>query len=136
MASPRSTLRMTRPSARALIIVAEDDSALSRLSLSTAAIDQASIVALVEASRGPIRILLIGWNARARTVVAELENYAEPGSVLTVVADFGEPDLPDLRSLTATVERGCTTSRTVLDRHVSASPDHIIVLPYADDLPA
>ena len=119
---------------RSLILVAEDDSVLATLSPSTAVIDETAITALVDAAEDPSRVLLIGWNERAKTVVGELDNYAEPGSVLTVLAEFGEPELPTLRNLTATIQRGGTTSRNVLETHVTPALDHVIVLPYSDDL--
>lgn len=119
---------------RSLIVVAEDDSVLGTLAASSAVVDEAAITALVYAAEGPSRILLIGWNRRARTVVDELDKYAEPGSVLTVLAELGDPQLPALRNLTATIERGSTTSRNVLDTHVTPALDQVIVLPYSDDL--
>jgi hypothetical protein len=117
-----------------LILVAEDDSVLPTLSTSTAVIDHSAITALVNASEGPTRVLLIGWNGRAGMIVRELDKYAEPGSTLTVLADLGQPQLPALRNLTADIQPGSTTSRSVLDMHVTPALDQVIVLPYADNL--
>ncbi len=119
---------------RSLIVVAEDDSALATLLVSNAVVDETAITALVDAAEGPCRVLLIGWNERAKTVVGELDNYAEPGSILTVLAELGEPELPALQNLTATIQRGSTTSRNVLEMHVTPALDQVIVLPYSDDL--
>ncbi|HET6153691.1 MAG TPA: hypothetical protein VFE15_12075, partial [Marmoricola sp.] len=119
---------------KALIMVAEDDSALSSLTVSSASIDESAITALPARGEDPSKVLLIGWNERAFTVVRELDAYAEPGSLLTILTEFGEPELPTLANLTPTIIRGRTTSRAVLDTHVVADLDQIIVLCYSDDL--
>jgi voltage-gated potassium channel Kch len=119
---------------QALIMVAEDDSALQQLSPSTAVVDEAAITALPGRAEAPSTVLLMGWNERGGTVVQELDAYAEPGSQLTVLTEFGEPELPELVNLTATVVRGSTTSRAVLEAHVRRELDQIVVLCYSDDL--
>jgi voltage-gated potassium channel Kch len=119
---------------RPLIVLAEDDSALGSLLPSAGAIDKASVSPLPNITEPPKRVLLLGWNERAKAVVSELDNYAEARSQLTILAEFGEPHLPPLRNLQATVERGSTTSRDVLDRYVTPALDQIIVLPYSDHL--
>ena len=43
-----------------------------------------------EADR-PTRALILGWNERAPIVVSELDNYAAPGSTLTVLTAYGAP---------------------------------------------
>lgn len=119
---------------QALIMVAEDDSALQALSPSTAAVDESAITALREKTEDPSAALLLGWNERAQTVVRELDAYAVAGSTLTILTEFGEPELPELANLTATVVHGRTTSREVLSSYVTADLDQIIVLCYSDDL--
>jgi voltage-gated potassium channel Kch len=118
----------------ALIMVAEDDSALDGLTASRAPVDEAAINALTDRSEAPTRALLIGWNERAHTVVRELDAYAEPGSALTVLTEFGDPDLPELANLSVSVERGRTSSRPVLEQHVDPGLDQVIVLCYSDHL--
>lgn len=117
-----------------LIMVAEDDSALGSLSVSSAAVDEAAITAMQGRGEQPSKALLLGWNERAYTVVKELDAYAEPGSVLTIVTELGDPQLPPLVNLTPTVVRGRTTARSVLDQYVTADLDQIVVLCYSDDL--
>ncbi|MCZ4498953.1 MAG: TrkA-N domain protein [Marmoricola sp.] len=119
---------------KALIMVAEDDSALEALTASTAPVDESVITALTERTEDPSTALLLGWNERAYTVVRELDAYAEPGSALTILTEFGEPELPVLENLTATIVHGRTTSRDVLSAYVTADLDQIIVLCYSDDL--
>jgi len=119
---------------QALIMVAEDDSALQALTPSTATVDESAITALREKTEDPSSALLLGWNERADTVVRELDAYAVAGSTLTVLTEFGQPVLPELVNLTATVVHGRTTSREVLSSYVTADLDQIIVLCYSDDL--
>jgi voltage-gated potassium channel Kch len=127
---PRDTLVGTR----ALIMVAEDDSALEGLTSSTAEVDESVITALTGRTEEPSTALLLGWNERAYTVVRELDAYAEPGSQLTILTEFGDPELPPLTNLTPTIVRGKTTSREVLNQHVSTELDQVIVLCYSDHL--
>ncbi len=109
-----------------LIVVAGDDSMLATLRHSCAEVDESAITASVNAAEGPSRVLLIGWNESTKTVVAELDNYAEPGSVLTVLTELGEPQLPVLRNLVATIQRGSTTARKRPGDacHASLGPGH------------
>jgi voltage-gated potassium channel Kch len=117
-----------------LIMVAEDDSVLDALTASTAQVDESAITALGDRSEQASTALLLGWNERAHTVVRELDAYAEPGSTLTIVTEFGEPDLPPLTNITPTIVRGRTTSREVLDQYAHPGLDQVIVLCYSDHL--
>ena len=117
-----------------LIMVAEDDSALESLSVSGAGVDVSAITAVQDRHEQPSTALLLGWNERAYTVVQELDAYAEPGSLLTIVTELGDPELPVLENLTPTVVRGRTTSRAVLDQYVREDLDQIVVLCYSDHL--
>jgi voltage-gated potassium channel Kch len=119
---------------KVLIMVAEDDSALASLTVSSAPVDEAAITALQGKEDLPSTALLLGWNERARTVVRELDAYAAPGSRLTVLTEMGSPELPELVNLTATVVQGNTTARPVLDQYVTTDLDQIIVLCYSDHL--
>src|SRR4051812_17745134 len=82
----------------------------------------------------PTQALLIGWNDRAPIVLRELDRYAPPGSALTVLTAYGEPVVPSLPNLSVTVVNASSTSRAVLDEHVGAELDQIIVLCYDRDL--
>jgi ion channel POLLUX/CASTOR len=117
-----------------LIVVVEDDSALDGQARS---LTEPALNRLGEQhghDDHPTQALLIGWNQRAPIVVRELDRYAPPGSTLTVVTAYGEPALPPLTNLAVTVVRASTTNRAVLDEHVSAALDQIIVLCYDDYL--
>jgi Trk K+ transport system NAD-binding subunit len=117
-----------------LIVVAEDDSALEgqARSLTEPALNR--LGEQVGSDAHPTQALLIGWNDRAPIVVRELDRYAPPGSALTVVTTYGDPELPEFQNLAVTVVKAQSTSRSVLDEHVTAALDQIIVLCYDRDL--
>jgi voltage-gated potassium channel Kch len=118
-----------------LIVVVEDDSALATATASTAAVVESLITGFEGRDETPSQALLIGWNERAAAVVRELDAYAEPGSELVVLTEFGTPDLPPLTNLTATLERGRTTDRATLERFVHGDLDQVIVLCYSEQFP-
>jgi voltage-gated potassium channel Kch len=117
-----------------LIVVVEDDSALEgqTRSLTEPALNR--LGEQIDSEVRPTQALLVGWNDRAPIVVRELDRYAPPGSALTVVTAYGEPDVPTLSNLAVTVVKASSTSRAVLDEHVGADLDQIIVLCYDRDL--
>ena len=117
-----------------LIVVVEDDSALEgqSRSLTEPALNRLGSETGAEAQ--PTQALMIGWNDRAPIVVRELDRYASPGSTLTVLTAYGEPDLPAFQNLAVTVVKASTTSRSVLEEHVGANLDQIVVLCYDRDL--
>src|SRR5207342_1317584 len=86
-----------------LIVVVEDDSALED---QTRSLTEPALNRLGEAHATDVRptqALLVGWNDRAPIVVRELDRYAPPGSTLTVLTAYGEPELPALANLAVTV---------------------------------
>jgi voltage-gated potassium channel Kch len=117
-----------------LIVVVEDDSALEGQSRSLTEPALNRLGEQLTSDAHPTQALLIGWNDRAPIVVRELDRYATPGSTLTVVTTYGEPDLPAFENLAVTVVKAQSTSRAVLNQHVTASLDQIIVLCYDRDL--
>lgn len=118
-----------------LVIVAEDDSMLAAAPRSTASVDEARINTAVVAPEATSKVLMLGWNERAATVVRELDEYAQAGSTLEILTEFGTPDVPTLANLTVEVSRGRTSDRATLDRFTITDYDQIIVLCYSDELP-
>jgi Trk K+ transport system NAD-binding subunit len=117
-----------------LIVVVEDDSALEGQSRSLTEPALNRLGEQLTSDAQPTQALLVGWNDRAPIVVRELDRYATPGSTLTVLTTYGEPELPDFQNLAVTVVKAQTTSRAVLNQHVTADLDQIIVLCYDRDL--
>ncbi len=118
--------------AQQLIVVAADDSVLTTAGRSVAAVDDSVVSGFAGRDQSPTDALLIGWNERATAVVRELDSYVEPGSRLTVLTEFGTPDLPPLVNLTADVVRGRTTDRATLAGHVHTGLAQVIVLCYSE----
>ena len=120
---------------RELVVIASDDSALNGAALSSTVVDEGAITDAVFTPSHSTRALVIGWNSRAAAVVRELDAYAEPGSELVVVSEYGEAALPPLTNLMATIQRGATSDRAILDLLDLPSFNQVIVLAYSDHLP-
>ena len=118
----------------ALIAVAEDDDRLVNAAPSRAEVDETAIVAAARAPEGSSRVLVIGWNRRAPTVIQQLDAYVAPGSELLVLTAFGDASFAAPRNLEVTVQRASTTERATLAATDPASFDQIIVMCYSDDL--
>lgn len=86
------------------------------------------------------KTLLLGWNSRAAVIIRELDNYAAPGSVLTVIADGDnieeavERVREQLDNHTLEFRKGDTTDRATLEAAGPEQYQHIIVLCYSDHL--
>lgn len=117
-----------------LIVVAEDDSALSSLSRAAARPDLTALGHEDGTDAHATAAVLIGWNERAPIVLRELDHYAEPGSTLTVVTGYGTPEIPPLENLAVTVVSGPTTDRATLEKYVVDGLDQVLVLCYSDHL--
>jgi voltage-gated potassium channel Kch len=117
-----------------LIVVVEDDSALEgqARSMTEPALNRLGTQTSTDVH--PTQALLIGWNQRAPIVLRELDRYAPAGSTLTVLTAYGEPVVPAFQNLAVSVVKASSTNRAVLEEHVGADLDQIIVLCYDDDL--
>ena len=119
---------------RALVVVAEDDSVLEGAATSTATVQTDALADQRPPEPHPDHTVLLGWNDRGPVVVSELDAFAAPGATLTIVATYGEPDVPATGRLAVTVVRADTTRRSVLEEHLGTGPERVIVLCYSDDL--
>lgn len=118
-----------------LVVVAEDDSVLASALRTTGTVDEARINSAPVAPEATSKVLMLGWNERAATVVRELDEYAQSGSTLEILTEFGTPDVPTLANLSVTVTRGRTSDRRTLDGFGIKEYDQVIVLCYSDELP-
>jgi voltage-gated potassium channel Kch len=119
---------------QALVVLAEDDSALSAQARAGARPDLDALGEESGTDAHATSAVLIGWNERAPIVLRELDHYAEPGSTLTVVTAYGTPIIPELQHLAVTVVQAPTTDRATLEQHVVDGLDQVLVLCYSDDL--
>ncbi|THV24304.1 CASTOR/POLLUX-related putative ion channel [Glycomyces paridis] len=116
-----------------LILIAADDSAI-RLDGSRPVIDESAIVARAEAGNRAERTLVLGWNARSRTILEQLDQYVAPGSVTDVVTDH--PDAadairrigPQMRVQGLNFKEDDTTDRRLLESLNPGAYHHIIAL--------
>ncbi|MCC3765771.1 NAD-binding protein [Glycomyces sp. TRM65418] len=121
-----------------LILIAADDSAIV-LDGSRPVIDESAIVARAEAGSRPERTLILGWNAKTRMVLEQLDQYVAPGSITDVVSDH--PDAaeairkigPTMRVQGLNFKEDDPTDRRLLESLNPGSYDHIIAL-CADDV--
>jgi voltage-gated potassium channel Kch len=122
-----------------VIAITEDDDTLI-VSKEAGVVDEGAIRPPRQQPRQPERILLLGWNHRASTIVRELNNYVPPRSVVKVVANANLPQDKaaafgaSLKNLTFEFQRADTTSRAVLEKLDVRSFQHIILLCYEQQL--
>lgn len=125
-----------------VIALASDDSVLAVAKPSQAEIQPEAVDTAGTLDQSPQRVLILGWNGRSATVVKELDNYLQTGSVLTVVAEH--PTAADeialrctgLRNLTLKFQAANTTARLTLDGLGVENYDSVIVMCYSDTLDA
>ena len=122
-----------------VIAITEDDDTLI-VSQTAAPIEEDAIRAPRKQPAKPERILLLGWNHRASTIVRELNNYVAPGSAVKVVANVNVPQQKvaafgaALKNLTFEFQQGDTTNRALLEKLNVPSFDHVILLCYEGQL--
>ena len=117
-----------------VIAIAEDDSRLQDAGGIVGSVDESAIVAAQRRPEPPSRALILGWNDRGATIVAELDEYVAEGSKLVVVSELGDVEFAAPQRMTSTVTRASTTERTALEALNVATFDQIIVLCYSDQL--
>lgn len=123
-----------------LVVIASDDDALLTIERASGAVDEAAIRVVPRAGPAPERLLVLGWNQRAPTVIRELDGYVGAGSKITVLTDDERAEHAlangggELRNLRATLRSGDTLDRPTLDALEADSFDHLIVLSASDRL--
>jgi voltage-gated potassium channel Kch len=139
LASPDGDVKLnplpsTSINGHSVIAIAEDDSRLLNAVELAGRVDEGAIVAAERRPEAPSRALVLGWNDRGSTIVAELDEYVADGSELVVVSELGEPGFPAPARLTVDVRQASTTDRQSLEQLNVATFDQIVVLCYSDHL--
>ena len=119
----------------ALILIAEDDSAIALSENARPEVDSGAIREPRPRREEPERTLILGYNDRAPTMISHLDRYVPPGSEVTVVTPEGAglPDRFDAPgNQTVSFRVGNTTDRRTLDELEVPSYDHVIVLSNSD----
>lgn len=122
-----------------VIAIAEDDDTIKLTAVTVPNIDEQAIRAANLDPATPERTLILGWNERAPTIIAELDNYVGPGSAVTVVAEIegwksANGSLPTCKNQMVTYQFGDTNDRDLLDSLEVQTYDYIIVLSYSDTM--
>jgi ion channel POLLUX/CASTOR len=117
-----------------LIAIAEDDTRLATAAPATAEPDPALIVSEPSRDGGPQRVMVLGWNRGAASVVSEFDNFLRPGSEIVVAtaddraeATLGR-DCSDLSNARCRFTDGETTDRATLEQLNPEGFDHLVVL--------
>jgi len=121
-----------------VIAISEDDDTVVVSELEDYEIEESAICTAQPGAPVPERILLLGWNWRAPTIINELDNYVAPGSQITVVADSAEREAQltlhcaELENQTVMFQQADITDRRTLDSLPFETIDHVILLSYSD----
>jgi hypothetical protein len=116
-----------------LIAISEDDDTVV-LAPQRAPIDPSAITAIPNSPPTRERTLVLGWNARARGVIMQLDEYVSAGSEVLVVARHDDaatalkPLTDDVKNLFLDFKEEDSSDRSVLDSLGVEKFDHIIVL--------
>src|SRR5215218_3349865 len=119
-----------------IVLIAEDDSTIALSEHQVPEFDASALRKPPSREPRPERTLILGWNDRAPTIVAELDNYVHSGSEVTVVTPDGAVPpsrFDELINQSVTSSEGDTTDRRTLDRLEVSSYDHVIVLGSLDE---
>ena len=126
-----------------VIAISEDDDTVILSGLPAPAINEAALQRPAAPAAPQIeRTLILGWNKRGNTIIRELDNYVPSGSQVFVVAsdpaaaDAFKDAAEGLRHLEVFYEPGDTADRSTLDGLQIPTYDHVILLCYADLMPA
>jgi voltage-gated potassium channel Kch len=123
-----------------LIAIAEDDARLAAATPFQGELDDDAIVARPARSEEPARVLILGWNSRTPSVIAEFDKYLSQGSRIQVVADWApaleaiEREAGELSNSELEFEVGNTTDRRTLDALGVEGYQHVVVMCYSEQL--
>lgn len=115
-----------------IIVIAEDDSTIELAPAGSPVDSQVTGVGKEESI--PERTLILGSNAQLPLMLAELNEYVAPGSVVTIASSHPVPHLEAYENLTISVTEADTSERRVLTSLEPGTYGHILVLAYRDHL--
>lgn len=122
-----------------IIAITEDDDTLI-VNSNNHLIDDSCIVDVKRAESGPEKILLLGWNNRAETIIREMDNYLAKNSVMKIVSIFDHSKdtiqkiSEDMKNLSIEFLVADTTSHEVIEELNIIDYDSIMVLCYAEEM--
>lgn len=124
-----------------VIGITEDDDTLVANAKSQIEIQEHRIQSSPPTKFDKEKILIVGWNARARHIIRELDNYVAPGSIVKVVSKFDDAKhvlrrvADTLENISIEFEVTDTTDRDTLEEMNMPQYDYIILLCYQEYFP-
>ena len=124
-----------------VIGITEDDDTLVPNSPDEISIDESRIVYTQPDIMKKEKIMIVGWNDRARYIIKELDNYVAPDSIVKVISKFDDAynivkDLAKtIRNISLEFEVHDTTDRETLQSLNLGEQDYIILLCYQNYYP-
>ncbi|MEQ9402243.1 MAG: NAD-binding protein [Cyclobacteriaceae bacterium] len=124
-----------------VIGITEDDDTLVPTENQNLELHESNIIYTEPEPGTPEKILIVGWNNRARYILQELDNYVPLGSAVTVVSKFQDAEKTILRlnekvhNISIEFEVQDTTDRETLKEMRLESYDFIILLCYQNYFP-
>ncbi len=124
-----------------VIGITEDDDTLVPNSDPNLDLHESNIIYTEPEPGNPERILLVGWNNRARYILKELDNYVPIGSTVGVVSKFDDAQKTidnlnkDVKNISIDFEVQDTTDRETLMEMKLENYDFIILLCYQNYFP-
>ncbi|HEY0030333.1 MAG TPA: potassium transporter TrkA, partial [Bacteroidia bacterium] len=122
-----------------IIAITEDDDTLVVSKNKDLKINEKAIVNLDSTKVVAEKILLLGWNKRAITIIREMDNYVGTGSFMKVVSSFDHLDevkeaASTLKNIKLEFQLADTTSRKVIDGLNVISYDSVQLLCYKEEM--
>lgn len=122
-----------------VIAITEDDDTLIVSKNTPNALNKNAIVNNDSSKIVSEKILLLGWNKRAVTIIREMDNYVGTGSYMKVVSSYDHMDevkeaASNLKNIKLEFECADTTARNVIDRLNVTSYDSVQLLCYKEEL--
>ncbi|MBA3972517.1 MAG: potassium transporter TrkA, partial [Bacteroidetes bacterium] len=122
-----------------VIAITEDDDTLVVSENKNLHINEKAIVSLDSGTVISEKILLLGWNRRATTIIREMDNYVGAGSYMKVVSSFDHADevkeaSSSLKNIKLEFQLDDTTSRKVIDGLNIVSYDSVQLLCYKEEM--
>jgi len=124
-----------------VIGVTEDDDTLIVREESKIKIDDQWITGIERPKSEAERILVLGWNVRAKNIIKELDNYVASDSIVHIVSRFDVPDdvkenhLSNFNNITISYEKNDTTDRILLEGLDVPGYDYVMLLCYQEHYP-
>ena len=122
-----------------IIAITEDDDTLVVSKNSKPAINETAIVNIDSSKIVSEKVLLLGWNRRAMTIIREMDNYVGAGSYMKVVSSYDHADevkeaAANLKNIKLEFACADTTARNVIDGLNVTSYDSVQLLCYKEEL--